>query len=614
MEETELFIPAEEFEARGISVTLETKVYDLTPDDVTYYGGEVKALGDGKLGGYLVRFTTDTDPDLTGDFFDAATDYGDGSSAAVYYHHGMDTKIGKRRLGRGDLRVDDLGVWIEAQLALRDEYEKAVYEMAEAGKLGWSSGTASHLVEREQVGKAWHIKAWPLGLDASLTPTPAEPRNEAIPLKALVEQTSSDMVKLESVDSPGAEETGEVSPIVTDNPNQNLKLETPIGASEDTMELTDEIRELVASAAKQGAEEAIKALPPVKEIGVTVVTDEADQPWESAGDFFMAVKSAAYHPRDEDPRLKGVKVTGMSEGAPADGGYLIAPQYAGGIVERMYDVGNILSRVASDPVTGNSMLYNAIDESSRVSGSAWGGVTAYWLGEGSEKTASAPKFRQFELKLKKVAALAYATDELLEDTAALESWLMRTVPQVLLWEVEEAIINGNGVGKPLGILASPCLETLLRIDATEIDATDIANMWSRRFAGVNDYVWLVHPATFPQLINMVVGNYPVLMPPTLAGAAVNPFSTIYGRPVIESEHCQALGTAGDIILASLSQYQTIRKGGVQSASSIHVKFTTDETAFRFVYRIDGEPSWNADLTPLHGSADVSPFVVLGASV
>ena len=49
----------------------------------------------------------------------------------------------------------------------------AIYGMAEAGKLGWSSGTLPNLVEREVTGDAAHIKSWPLGKDASMTPTPA---------------------------------------------------------------------------------------------------------------------------------------------------------------------------------------------------------------------------------------------------------------------------------------------------------------------------------------------------------------------------------------------------------------------------------------------------------
>jgi hypothetical protein len=152
---------------------------------VISFGGSVKALGEDTVGGYLIRFSSERDPDLTKDFFTHQTDFDTEfpGKSSVYYHHGLDRSLKGRKLakdGKGRLEIDDVGVWAETQLALRDEYEQKVYEMAKAGKLGWSSGTAMHLVEREKVGSAHKILRWPLGLDASLTPTPCEPRNEAI--------------------------------------------------------------------------------------------------------------------------------------------------------------------------------------------------------------------------------------------------------------------------------------------------------------------------------------------------------------------------------------------------------------------------------------------------
>jgi HK97 family phage major capsid protein len=258
------------------------------------------------------------------------------------------------------------------------------------------------------------------------------------------------------------------------------------------------------------------------------------------------------------------------------------------------------------------MLYNAIDESSRADGSRYGGVLGYWMAEAGTKTKSKPKFRQMELKLKKVAALCYATDELLADAVALESWLTRTVPEELRFQVESAFYRGNGVGKPLGIMNSLCLISPLRITASQVDQTDIANMWARRWQGVNDYIWLANASVFPQLINLTVGNFPFLLPIQGAGQG-DPAFSLYGKQYIESEYTYPMGTTGDIMLASLSQYQTINKGGVQSATSIHVQFLTDETVFRFVYRTDGEPLWNSALTPYDGGATLSPFVVLATA-
>lgn len=176
---------------------------------------------------------------------------------------------------------------------------------------------------------------------------------------------------------------------------------------------------------------------------------------------------------------------------------------------------------------------------------------------------------------------------------------------------EDAIFEGDGVAKPLGIMSSTALVSVTRIDANEIDATDISNMWARRWTGANDYVWLINSSIFPQLINLTVGNWPVYLPASgLSGA---PYGTIYGKPVIETEYSAALGTSGDIMLASLSQYAIITKGGVQSASSMHVQFLTDEMVYRFVYRIDGSSLWHSALTPFKGSNTISPFVVLTAA-
>ena len=167
-------------------------------DTLVLFGGAVKALGDGKVGGYLVSFSDSDAPDLVGDFFTASTDYDvedwPSAKSAVYYSHGQDATLGARKLSTASMKIDDAGVWVEAQLAMRDEYEQMVYQMAKDGKLGWSSGTAAHLVQRKSApNDTWEITRWPLGLDASLTPIPAEPRNSAVTsLKSLITDLSDD--------------------------------------------------------------------------------------------------------------------------------------------------------------------------------------------------------------------------------------------------------------------------------------------------------------------------------------------------------------------------------------------------------------------------------------
>lgn len=385
--------------------------------------------------------------------------------------------------------------------------------------------------------------------------------------------------------------------------------------------------------------------PATNDAGIVVTGDEADRalegnPFKHIGEFLQAVARGGDERlvplKSQDPlneggydmvKALGVKavgnlkaVTGLSEGTPSGGGFLVGTDMAPGLLARTYEVGSLLQRVDMVGISAgsNSMTFNAEDETSRVAGSRRGGIRAYWAAEASEKTASQPKFRQMELKLNKVIGLCYATDELLADAAALGSWINSAFPEELSFVVEDAIVNGTGAGMPLGILNSGSLVSVAKETgqtAATVVAENVIKMWARMWArSRRNSVWLINQDIEPQLyqLNLPVGTggQLVYMPP--GGLSASPYGNIFGRPVLPVEYCATLGTVGDIILADLSQYQMINKGGMESASSIHVRFIYDETCFRFVYRIDGQPKWDAALTPFKGSNTLSPFVALAS--
>jgi hypothetical protein len=176
-----------------MEITEQNPVSPLDPEvAVCAFGGALKALGEGKVGGYLVLFTDADSPDLEGDFFDSASQFGPHTKSLTFYDHGQDETLKRTVLDdQATLKATPEGIWFEAQLNIRDKYQKMLYQLAKAGKLGLSSGTATHLVERTPVkntaGKTvFHIDTWPLGLDASLTPCPAECRTLVKPLKSMV--------------------------------------------------------------------------------------------------------------------------------------------------------------------------------------------------------------------------------------------------------------------------------------------------------------------------------------------------------------------------------------------------------------------------------------------
>ncbi len=142
----------------------------------------------GYVKGYLVRFGDTQSADLEGDYFTKSTDYGFPMSEGkrvplnVYYHHGMDTSVGKKSIGTGYIKMDNTGLWYEAQLDLADEYGSMIAKLCKQGKMGFSSGAAAHLVERKSMGDVSEITRWPIA-EASITPTPAEYRNSVKSLK-----------------------------------------------------------------------------------------------------------------------------------------------------------------------------------------------------------------------------------------------------------------------------------------------------------------------------------------------------------------------------------------------------------------------------------------------
>ena len=333
----------------------------------------------------------------------------------------------------------------------------------------------------------------------------------------------------------------------------------------------------------------------------------------SFGEQLMAAYRAATPGGKVDERLTTRAASGLNERTPSDGGFLVQQDFVTELLKRTYETGILASKVKKIPIStnANGMKINAIDEDSRANGSRWGGVQTYWEGEADEITASKPKFKQMELSLKKLTGLCYATDELLQDAAALEAVIRQAFAEEFGFKIDDAILSGSGEGEPLGILNSGAIVTVAK-EASQTDTITVENlikMWNRLWSRSRaNAVWYINQELEPYLYTLKIGDKPVYIP--AGGLSEKPYGTLFGRPVVPIEQCSAAGEVGDIILADIGQYLLIDKGGIKSASSIHVRFLYDENVFRFIYRVDGKPIWTKPLTPYKGSATVSPFVTL----
>lgn len=332
-------------------------------------------------------------------------------------------------------------------------------------------------------------------------------------------------------------------------------------------------------------------------------------------------ESAVHHTPDE--RLTQLnneaRAQGNNESIGSEGGFAVQTDFAGQMFDTAVTAGDILSRVDTYEVgaNANAAQWNAIDESD-ISDTVYGGVQVYWAGEAKAVSDSKPTFRDYKIDLQKLMGIAYATEELMQDTNFMSQLYTRAFTLGIQRKLEGDIADGDGVKKPLGILRSGALVAVAKENAQSADTFNLENathMWHRLHASSRrNAVWLMNPDVEEQLpfmkLTVGTGGVPVYLPPT--GISEAGYSTLFGRPVIPTDQCKALGDQGDVLLSDLSYYMLIRKGGIQSAQSIHVQFLTAENCFRFTFRANGAPKVDKPLTIKNSTNQRSPFVTLAA--
>ena len=340
------------------------------------------------------------------------------------------------------------------------------------------------------------------------------------------------------------------------------------------------------------------------------------------GEFAQAVIRAAGPGAEVDNRLiiRGAPTTSTREGSGPDGGFAVPPDFRTEIAEKVTGEETLLGRTDQVPSQRNSLVIPT-DENSPWDTS---GLQAYWADELSQLSQSKANLAQNTLTLNKLTVLVPVSDELLEDAPAMDGYLRRKAPERMNWKINLALVRGDGVGKPLGLLNSPAAVTVAAEagpqPADTVVPQNILKMHSRMPAiNRSRAVWLINQDVEPQLNGMQYAGaganpniWPVYLPP--GGLSASPFGTLMGRPVVPTEACSILGDAGDIIFADLGQYLTsVKTGGVRVDMSMHLYFDYDAMALRFILRIGGQPWWSKPWSRRDSnSPSLSAYVILGA--
>jgi HK97 family phage major capsid protein len=344
---------------------------------------------------------------------------------------------------------------------------------------------------------------------------------------------------------------------------------------------------------------------------------------------FASLVGKSYKNRDSSAleRLSNAATTFGTESVGGDGGWLVPPDFSTAIWQKVNGEGSLLDLCQPFETSRNSLTFPK-DETTPWSNSS--GVKVFWEGEGELATESKPKFETSTARLKKLMALVKVTEELLEDSVGLDSYLRNYTPVRMQARINTAIVRGDGVGKPTGILAASSLITISKEtsqDAATIIMPNINKMWARLYAPLRaNAVWLINQEVEPMLDGMAfipsafppgssttafTSYLPVYMPPN--GMRDTPFALLKGRPVMPMQPCSALGTIGDIILVDLKQYMALRKAasqGIQVDTSIHLHFDQAIDTYRFMFRVEGQPIWNSTIAAENGSATYGWAVTL----
>lgn len=579
------------------------------------FGSPIKSLGENKIGGYLVRFGSPQQTDLEGEYFDAQTDFGFAKGTTIktplWFNHRfpLDTKSGKQiwikqKIGEGELSIDDEGVFIEAVT-----YNRALYDQV-LDQLGWSSGTAQHLVETEQVGKAVHIKAWPLGLDASLTPIPAEPRNRAVPLKAL--QTKH-VPKADAQDAGNASSNATNDDgIANSNPKNSIQVlganNAPTEGNQMPENQTTPADSLEAKFAAFSAKvetfmQQMQDSPALKNAGYfTQDGGAADKNVKSFGDFLMAVK------RNDAKRLKEIygSVKTLNEGQGESGGYIVPTAYSTELLQVANTASPLLGLVRSIPVETDAGEWPVLDQyaapTAGVGNTAMAAaVTAAPRAEAGTYTETEPDFEMLKWRVHSISGITPVSKELNADSPQAIEALLTTLFGIAIGAKKEYyILRGNGAGQPLGILNAAAAIGVTPATNNAFAFVDAMTMISRFKKITNNVRWVYHPSIIPDFAgaSWVQGDLPIKL--TDVG---------YGEGVT-SEHLPQADNSGAVLLADFGAYLLFERGGIEIAFSEHAYFTSGRVAWRFDQRLDGQP-WMKNAITLadpQGSFTISPFV------
>ena len=156
----------------------------------------------------------------------------------------------------------------------------------------------------------------------------------------------------------------------------------------------------------------------------------------------------------------------LQEGVDADGGYLVPEEYDRRLMDTLSEE-NIMRSLATTITTSGQHKIN-------IAGTK---PAAAWIEEGGALSFGNATFSQTLLDAHKLHVAIKVTEELLYDNAFnLEGYIIEQFGKALANSEEDAFLNGDGVGKPLGLFAETGGGTVAETLSGALKSDDILNL------------------------------------------------------------------------------------------------------------------------------------------
>lgn len=270
----------------------------------------------------------------------------------------------------------------------------------------------------------------------------------------------------------------------------------------------------------------------------------------------------------------------LQVGDDAEGGYLVPDEYEKTLVEALEEE-NIFRTLAHTINTASGERKIPVVASKG---------TANWIDEEGPYEDSDDNFSQITIGAHKLGTTIKVSEELLRDSVFdLDAYISKEFARRIGAREEESFFNGDGNGKPLGILAeSGGAEIgLTAASATAITADELLDLYhSLKAPYRKNAVWVLNDSTIKAIRKLKDNNGNYLWQP---GLTADKPSTILGRPVYTSVYMPEIAAGAKTIAFGDFKYYWIADRQGRSFKRLNELYAkTGQIGFVASQRVDGK--------------------------